>query len=142
PGTGVTWAVRPTTFTVPVGDGSKTVYAWAKDNNGTISDRAEATTALDTTPPTVSVSAVPTTTTIDLPVAITGTDPGTGASGIVAFAIVNGTDVPAAASSAWTVVKPTSLALSYGNGTKTYTLFARDAAGNISAPDTHRVEMT
>ena len=40
-----TWALLPTTFTVSAGDGSKTGYALAKDKNGTIHPRAQASTA-------------------------------------------------------------------------------------------------
>ena len=39
-------AVEPTTFALPAGDGVKTVYAWVKNNAGTISAADSATTTL------------------------------------------------------------------------------------------------
>jgi hypothetical protein len=46
-------AVEPTTFALPAGDGVKTVYAWVKNNAGTISAADSATTTLDTTAPVI-----------------------------------------------------------------------------------------
>jgi hypothetical protein len=46
-------SAKPTTFTLPAGDGSKTVYAWVKNNAGTVSLPDSAATVLDTTVPTV-----------------------------------------------------------------------------------------
>jgi hypothetical protein len=135
----ISWLTKPTKVTIPAGDGPKTVYAWAKDNNGTVSARVQAATVLDTAAPVVSMTAAATTTTIALPVTISATD---GGAGVVAYAVVNGTSLPADATNAWKPEPPTSLTLSYGNGTKTFTAFAKDAAGNVSAPVTLTVAMT
>lgn len=135
----ITWLAKPTSVQLPAGDGAKTVYAWAKDNNGTISARVQAGTLLDTTAPVVTMTAAATTTTLALPVDVSATDAG---SGVALYAVVNGTAAPAAATNAWKAVAPTSLTLAYGNGTKTFTAYAKDAAGNLSAPVTLTVAMT
>lgn len=46
-------AVEPTTFTLAAGDGQKIVYAWVRNNAGTVSQSDGATTVLDTTAPIV-----------------------------------------------------------------------------------------
>lgn len=50
--------VKPSTFNLSAGEGSKTVYAWVKDRNGTLSPRASAVTRLDTTTPIVQTPTV------------------------------------------------------------------------------------
>jgi hypothetical protein len=135
----ITWLAKPTTVKIAAGDGPKTVYAWAKDNNGTVSARAQVVTVLDTAKPVVTMTAPATTTTIDLPVTIAGTDAG---AGVVSYAVVNGTAIPAPATGAWKSEPPTSLTLSFGNGTKTFTAFAKDGAGNVSDPVTLTVAMS
>ena len=57
PGDGGWLSVKPTTFTLPGGDGSKSVYGWVKNNAGTVSQSDVATTVLDTTAPTIFLPA-------------------------------------------------------------------------------------
>lgn len=141
PGAGASgWNTKPTTFTLSSGQGSKTVYAWVKDKNGTVSAVASDSTTFDSVAPvaglTITTASPATSRTINV---IAAGNPGTG-SPIVKYALINGTGTPT--SSAWKDLAPTTHQLSLGNGTKTISLYVRDAAGNVSAADSESITMT
>lgn len=131
-------SVMPTTFALPAGDGSKSVYAWVKNNAGTVSQSDMATTVLDTTGPSVS-----------LPVQGIVAPRVLGTSAMTRIAWQQATDANTVASyqlqyrrgtQAWLPVslsQPTAtsvdLALPVG-GSYQFRLSATDAAGNTSTP--------
>ncbi|MFN8620719.1 MAG: hypothetical protein U0869_08265 [Chloroflexota bacterium] len=133
------WKVKPSSFTLSAGQGTKTLYAWAKDGNGSMSAMATATTVLDISVPVAALAytgAVPSTSrTITLSTA--GSSDNTG---ITKWALVDGTALPTLAS-AWKSVAPTSWVLPTGNGFKNVTLFVKDAAGNVSTGATVSVNL-
>jgi hypothetical protein len=131
---------KPATFTLPAGEGSRTLYAWTKDAAGHVSARATATTLLDTTAPTASLTAPATSPTLAITITVGGSD-GTVGSGIAAWAVVEGTAAPATGSAAWVAAAPRTFTLSAGNGGKTVSAFTRDAAGNVSDPATKSVTL-
>jgi hypothetical protein len=135
------WKVnKPTTFTLPSVDGSKTVYAWVKDNNNKISLTASASTLLDQTAPTVTLTAPTTSTSRNISITVTGTD--VGGSGVTNYAVVAGTTAPLVTDTAWKSVPVTTWQLPLGNGAKTISAFTRDAAGNVSLAGTKVITMT
>ena len=136
---------KPATFTLSPDEGNKTIYAWVKGANGVLSARSHADTLLDQTAPTVSMTAPD----YDArphhqPSPSTGQDFIGGPddpSGITGWAVVVGTTAPASSDAAWKTAAPTSFKLPAGNGDKTISAFTRDAAGNVSDPDTHVVTL-
>ena len=133
------WINKPSTFALSATDAVKTVYIWVKDNNGSLSARAQASTRLDTTLPTATLTTAATATAWNIAVTLGGTDAG---SGITAWSVVAGSTAPSASSNAWKSVAPTTFQLSSGNGVKTVSAFSRDAAGNVSLAATKTVTMT
>jgi hypothetical protein len=132
------WQLAPTPFTLSAGDGVKTVYAWAKDRNRSLSARVSDTTRLDTTAPTATLTAPATTSAATLTATVGGGD-GTG-SGITRYALVLGTTAPAARSADWVASASASVILNVGSNT--VSAFTRDAAGNVSAAATRTVVYT
>ena len=126
------WKPAPV-WTLSAGDGTKTLYLWVKDNNGSVSTAyASATIVIDTIAPTavLTIPATSPTTTVS-PITVTGTD--TGGSGIVAYAVVDGTTAPSYGDPNWIIgSSPTSVVINDGSGAHTVTAFTRDAAGNVS----------
>ena len=131
---------KPLSFTLTAGDGTRSIYAWVRDGNGTVSASDEATTVLDTVKPTASLTAPATSSTRAIAVTVGGSD--AGGSGVSAYAIVEGTTAPGSGNSAWKATAPTQFTLSTGNGDKTVSAFTRDAAGNVSDCDTKTVTLT
>jgi hypothetical protein len=128
-GAGGWLASKPTTFNLPAGDGNKTVYAWVKNNAGTVSLAASDTTLLDGTAPTVSISAPSSTSSQTIPITLGGNDGGAGING---WFVSESSSAPAINDSGWKSSKPTSHTLSSGVGTKAVYAWSRDAAGNRS----------
>ena len=123
---------EPTSVDLAAGsDGTRTVFAWVIDGNGTISARAEDATLLDTTPPTVSLDLPDTTATIEVPVTLGGDD-GAGA-GIDAWYLSLADVTPVSADPGWTTTLPTSFTLPGPDGSYTLHAWSRDAAGHVSA---------
>jgi hypothetical protein len=131
---GATWTTRAyattQSWTLPTGDGTKTVYAKWRDGAGNWSAPKTDTIVLDTTPPSGSVSinagaAYATSTAVT--VSVSASDRGSGVSQV---ALSNDgatwTTGTYGATQAWTV--------SGGDGTKTVYAKWRDGAGNWSAP--------
>jgi hypothetical protein len=116
-------------WSLPLGDGAKTVYAKFKDRADNVSQSASATIVLDQTSPTGSVvinNGAAYTTNRTVALALTASDSGTGvrlmylSDGVTSSGWISYT-----ASTAWVFAS--------GDGTKTITARFRDAAGNLSA---------
>jgi hypothetical protein len=149
------WRTLPTEITLADADGEQTVYAWARATGGVVSERGSDTVFLDRVKPEVSdVETVPvqaeapddpeddrpTITSRNVSIQFSYSDPGepTTGSGVVKYAVVNGTTAPISSSTAWKSapvgVGDTSVThkVSSGNGNKTVSIFVRDRAGNVS----------
>jgi hypothetical protein len=115
--------------------GAKTLYAWAKDAAGNVSNSLSASVtitlppAADTTPPTVSVFAIPTTSS-SLTITIT-TFTASDNVGVTGYLITESATTPASSAPGWAATKPTSYTFASA-GAKTLYAWAKDAAGNIS----------
>lgn len=134
------WKAAPSAFVMAAGEGTHTIYVWARVK-GAISQRGSVTTTLDQTLPTASLTINTANPAAARTISVTATaDPGTGTP-IARYAIVEGTTAPTLGS-AWTTAAPTTFKLSAGNGAKTVSLFAKDAAGNISAASTKSITLT
>jgi CSLREA domain-containing protein len=127
-------------FTVAAGDGDHTVSAFTRDAVGGLSAAATAHVVLDTTAPVAFLGAPDSSAARTITVSMVGTD--AGGTGVVAYALVEGTAAPAAGSAAWVTSAPTSFRLSAGDGVKTISAFVRDGVGNVSAATTRSVTLT
>jgi hypothetical protein len=136
------WSVTiPTSYTF-ASNGTKTLYAWAKDAAGNVSTSKTATVTIassDATAPTVTAFALPSTsssltvsiasyTAIDN-VAVTG------------YTISESSTTPSATSGVWTSSAPASYTFPT-SGAKTLYAWAKDAAGNVSAARSASVTIT
>lgn len=128
------WKVSPTEYTFSAGEGNRTLYAWVKDNNGTVSTSpATDVVFIDTVKPTATIAYAATVFTV-------GGSDGLG-SGITHYAVIrtaSGT-IPAAPISSSTLWKSASAAalatITLQSGDNQVTVFTRDAAGNVSDVD-------
>jgi hypothetical protein len=131
--TGTTFVYdTPISWTVPAGDGTKTVYAQWRDSAGNWSTPVNDTIVLDATAPTGTVEinngdAVTTTAAVTLGLT---TDDGTG-SGTTQVLISNSADFTGVTPQAYATSIP--WVLPGGNGSKTVYVKFIDAAGNVSA---------
>jgi hypothetical protein len=132
------WLTKPTSFKLSAGQGSKTVYAWVKDNAGNVSVADSATTLWDATAPTASLAITTTSPTSSPDINVTASGNAGGGSPIAKYALVAGTAAPTLAS-AWKDAAPTTFELTGALGVKTISLFVKDAAGNVSAPSTKTI---
>ena len=126
-------AARPSSYTFTTA-GAKTLYAWAKDTAGNVSapvSRAITITLPDTTAPVVTGFAIPATSAA-LNVAIT-TFNATDAAGVTGYLVNETSTTPSASAAGWSPSKPSSYTFSSA-GVKTLYAWAKDAAGNVSAP--------
>ena len=109
------------------------MYAWAKDAAGNVSTSATATTVVtlpDTTPPTVTVFAVPATSS-SLTISIT-TLTATDNIAVSGYMVNESAAVPSASATGWSASASTSYTFTTA-GSKTLYAWAKDAAGNVSA---------
>ena len=126
------WSAAPPasyTFTTA---GTKTLFAWAKDAAGNISNSLSASvtiTPTDATPPTVTGFSVPATSS-SLRVSIT-TFTATDNVGVAGYLVNESATNPGAAAAGWSATPPASYTFTTA-GTKTLFAWAKDAAGNIS----------
>ncbi|MBI4721310.1 MAG: hypothetical protein HY770_08855, partial [Chitinivibrionia bacterium] len=134
-------ATPPTSYTFASG-GAKTLYAWAKDAAGNVSASASATVTItlpDTTPPTITAFTIPATAT-SLTVSIT-TFTATDAVGVTGYMVTESSAPPAAGAAGWTATAPVDFVFATA-GAKTLYAWAKDAAGNVSAPASASVTIT
>ena len=134
-------ATAPTGYTFGAA-GAKTLYAWAKDGAGNISAPVSKTVTItlpDTTAPVVSGFVIPATaTSLTVPVtAFTATDN----VAVTGYAITETSTAPASSSASWFGAAPTGYNFTSA-GLKTLYAWARDAAGNVSAPVSRTVTIT
>jgi hypothetical protein len=115
---------------------------WVKDNNGSVSAGASNSIVVDTIAPTAVLTIPVNTPTTTLAItSFTGTD--TGGSGIVAWAVVDGTTAPSYGDPNWIIGSaPTSVVINDGTGPHTVTGFTRDAAGNVSVVNSGNSKVT
>ena len=133
PAVDAVWSVTtPTEYTF-ASQGSKTLYAFAKDAAGNVSVPSSATVTIvmaDTSAPTMDAFIIPVTAT-SLTVAVTTLE-ATDATGVTAW-LLSQTSTTSAGDSNWNANKPTEYTFA-SQGAKTLYAFAKDAAGNVSAP--------
>jgi len=125
------WGELPETIILP-GDGSYTLYAWAKDAAGNISDPASITVEYDSSDkeaPEINSFSIPEEThKAEISISLDGTDN----EGISAWLVKEENSEPQVNSSDWQTSKPDSFTLS-APGTITLYVWAKDEAGNISS---------
>jgi hypothetical protein len=131
-------ATPPTTFTFPATakPGAKTLYAWAKDKAGNVSNLRSAPVTLDIPGPDVTkpivtgftVASPSTSLTINI-TTFTATDN----VAVTGYLVKRSSTVPVPTSPKWSPTPPTSFTFptSTTSGPKTLYGFAKDAAGNI-----------
>jgi hypothetical protein len=128
----------PTSFTFS-GSGTRTVYAWAVDAAGNVSNQASATTVIkapDTGSPVVTTFEVATQiSNLTVPIiAFTASDN----AGVAGYLVTESSATPAAESPAWSPRPPASYTFS-SVGSKTLYAWAKNAAGKISLPKSANV---
>jgi hypothetical protein len=130
------WTAAPWSSYTFGSAGSKTLYAWAKDAAGNVSNSLSATVVItlpsgpDAIRPTVTGFSLPATAST-LTVAIlsfTATDN----TGVTGYLVTASSTVPTVTVTGWSASAPTSYTFSSA-GTKTLYSWAKDAAGNVSA---------
>ncbi len=129
------WTAAPPASYTFTSAGTKTLYAWAKDAAGNVSNGLSATVVItlatgpDTTPPAITSFSLPATATT-LSVAIlsfTATDN----VGVTGYILTTTSTAPPSTATGWTSSAPASY--TFGSaGTKTLYAWAKDAAGNVS----------
>jgi hypothetical protein len=123
-------SLPPTSFTF-ASNGTKTLYAWAKDENGNVSTGVSATVSLgpDTTPPTVTSFSMPASSnSLTVPIsAFIATDN----IGVTGYLLTESSVTPLATAVGWTATAPASYTFATA-GTKILYPWAIDAAGNVS----------
>lgn len=117
-------------YTLSIGDGSKAVYVWYKDNSGDVSNAASDEITLDTAAPTIIItmptsSSTYTTTNSTMSMDGTAFDNASGISGVT-WSNSKGGNGTATGTTSWSV---SNITLSSGDNTITVT--AKDNAGNI-----------
>jgi hypothetical protein len=131
----------PTTHTFSSA-GSQALYGWAKDAAGNMSTAASATVVIslpDSTPPAVTIFDMPPahdSLTVPLQFAAEDVD-----SGVTGYLAKESSDPPAVDDPTWQANAPTDHTFSSA-GSQTLYGWAKDAAGNISAPATDTVVIT
>jgi hypothetical protein len=136
------WSATQPTQYVFTSQGTKTLYAFAKDTFGNISVPLSAPvtiTLADTTAPVVTSFTIPATgVSLTVPVtALVAED----AVSVAGYLLKGSATVPQGNDPNWTAIVPTQYVFS-SQGVKTLYAFAKDAAGNISAPLSATVAIT
>jgi hypothetical protein len=126
----------PASYTFPSG-GAKTLYGWAKDGAGNVSesvwdnvDIAVAATS-DRTPPRVTAFTIPTEWTDSLTVPIRSFQ-ATDTLGVTGYVVTATSSRPSASATGWRSTPPTSYTFT-SQGEKRLYPWVKDAAGNVSA---------
>lgn len=131
------WTLAPPTSYTFSSAGTHVLYAWAKDARGNVSASASASTTItlpsggDTTPPTITAFSVPATSnSLTVPItAFAATDN----VAVTGYLVTVASTKPSATATGWTPAPPTSYTFSSA-GAKVLYAWAKDAAGNVSAP--------
>ena len=137
-------AATPPNQHVFASQGTLTLFAFAKDAAGNISVPLSASVTItlpDTTPPTMTAFTIPAaSTSLTVPVAsLAATD----ATGVTAFLLSESGTQPAANDPNWVpATTPPNQHIFASQGTLTLYAFAKDGAGNISAPLSASVTIT
>ncbi|HEY6000558.1 MAG TPA: hypothetical protein VI078_14830, partial [bacterium] len=127
-------ATAPASYTFTTA-GAHTLYAYAKDAAGNVSNGASASVTItlpppaDTTAPTVTSFTIPATST-SLTVPITGLA-ATDNVGVTGFLVNESMMKPSATAAGWTATAPASYTFAT-EGAHTLYAYAKDAAGNVS----------
>ncbi len=121
-------SVAPASYTF-VTNGSKTLYAWAKDAAGNISLPATASVVVDTIKPTISAFTLPLHSSSLVTISnFTASDD---LSGVGAYLLTTSATIPMPTDPGWSTAVPTSYTFA-STGSKTLYAWAKDAVGNIS----------
>lgn len=141
PATDAAWSTTAPAEYAFASQGTKTLYAFAKDAAGNVSVPLSASvtiTMADTTPPTVtgfSIPATAATLTVAVSSFIASDDTG------VSARLLSETASVTAGDSRWATALPSDYTFT-SQGSKTLYAFAKDAAGNVSAPLSAAVVIT
>jgi hypothetical protein len=125
-------AAAPTSYSF-ASEGTKTLYAWAKDAAGNVSASMSAQvniTLPDVTKPVVTAFSIPSTST-SLLVSVTSFTASDNKA-VTGYLLTESSTAPLAGNAGWTASAPTSYSFA-SEGTKTLYAWAKDAAGNVSA---------
>ena len=125
---------KPASYTFAAA-GAQTLYAYAKDLAGNVSNGVAASVTitlpppLDTTAPVVSAFTIPATSaSLTVPITtLTATD----AVGVTGYLVNQSATKPAAGAAGWTAAKPASYTFAAA-GAQTLYAYAKDLAGNVS----------
>lgn len=137
---GTGWALTPPTAYTTTVSGSQTLYAWVKDAAGHVSPAKTATITVDADKPLISSVTPGTATafyttgsvlpTVQVPITVAAADN----VGITGYAILKYNFAPTLSSASWSATAPSSVTFQPGSASsQTFYLWAKDAAGNISA---------
>lgn len=122
--------------------GSKTLYAWAKDNSGNISAAKNAAVTItisgDSTPPTVTFNMPETATSLTVSISLSATDD---AGTVTGYIVKTTPTAPEANDSKWVSTAPTSYTFSFPDSQVLYA-WAKDDSGNVSAAASDTVNIT
>ncbi|MRR52453.1 MAG: hypothetical protein EG825_16365, partial [Rhodocyclaceae bacterium] len=126
------WTAAPPANYTFATQGTKTLYAWAKDAAGNVSTSLSASVVItlsDTTPPTVTAFVIPaTSSTLVVPITtFTATD----LVGVTGYIVTETATAPLPGAAGWTVTPPANYTFATP-GSKTLYAWAKDAAGNVS----------
>jgi hypothetical protein len=126
----------PSDYTLTGSDGPRTLYAWAKNDFDVVSASLSISVVLDRakpsiTPPTRTSPADSDSRVVTF-VPLTGID----ANGITAWFLKENSSTPSLGDSGWVSSAPSSFTVSTSYSPYTISIWARDAAGNISDPAT------
>jgi hypothetical protein len=136
------WSATALTSHTFTSAGSKTLYAWAKDDAGNVSSSKSAAVTItlpgDTTPPTVTFTLPGTASTLTVTFTqFTATD----GVGVTGYMVTESSTAPLATSTGWLTTAPTSYTFTSA-GTKTLYAWAKDGAGNVSSSKSATVTIT
>jgi hypothetical protein len=133
--TSTAWlSTAPTSYTFADAEGTKTLYAWAKDFAGNVSAYMSASTTItlpDITAPVVTSFTIPSTaTSLEIPItSFVATDD----REVSAYLVSESSTTPSVDSDYWLPTAPTNHVFADEVGTKTLYAWVKDSTGNISS---------
>ncbi len=126
------WATNPPSSYAFTSEGNKTLYAWAKDQAGNVSDSKSAIVTVsvpDNTKPVVSGFSIPASSS-SLVVSVSSFSASDNKE-VTGYLITESGSAPAASNESWATNPPSSYAFT-SEGNKTLYAWAKDQAGNVS----------